>query len=83
MSQKFNQIINDLESRIDLFNQNKLSLSLKLNHAVQEDSEELITNKTRSHKTPSFEKTGWIPGALSYPWIISFLFIPEIIKNLI
>ena len=50
MSQKFNQIINDLESRIDLFNQNKLSLSLKLNHAVQEDSEELITNKTRSHK---------------------------------
>jgi len=87
MNQKFNNIMTDLEIRVDLFNLKKELLSKALNHAIMQEAEKEDENQKMKTKStpfsPSYEKTGWIPGALSYPWIISFLFIPEIIKNLI
>lgn len=53
-----------------------------MQEAEKEDESQKMKTKSTPF-SPSYEKTGWIPGALSYPWIISFLFIPEIIKNLI
>lgn len=86
MNQRFNHILNNLESRVDLFNLKKELLSKSLNHVIKQEAkkESEIKKQKATHTplSPSFEKTGWIPGALSYPWIISFLFIPEIIKNL-
>lgn len=81
MSYRFKKMISDVETRTYLFDQKKKALSAALRDMVENDTELLDQEKnTLLFPKAVCEKTGWIPGSLSYPWIVTLLFIPEILK---
>ncbi|HHX15384.1 MAG TPA: hypothetical protein GX724_04410 [Fibrobacter sp.] len=81
MSYRFKEIINNVDAKTSLFKQKKKFLATALREMVEADIE-LIEQEDSPVLFPKAvcEKTGWITGVLSYPWIVTLLFIPEILK---
>jgi hypothetical protein len=64
------------------FAEKQVALQRKLHTAVRDASSEHSEPATEAEKSSSFG-SAWLPGPLSYPWLLMFAGVPKVIEHLL
>ncbi|NLB63346.1 MAG: hypothetical protein GX801_04475 [Fibrobacter sp.] len=81
--QKLNRLNSGVTDVSSKFEENQSSLRLMLQkEIVQAKTQKDTTNSDTITNTPAEEpRSGWLPGPLSYPWILMFASVPKVIEQ--
>lgn len=80
MSNRFLHIVESAKDNKQLFESSMMDLKDSLNESVRDAA--FPEAKLYSMKAPKTETTGWLRGALSYPWVVVCIVVPAIMDTL-
>ena len=73
MNSNFMNIVAKAAENKSLFDSSVENIKVALDDSIK------VSTQAVPHMTPKPESTGWLPGALSFPWALFCLVIPAIL----